>query len=131
MARTEVREVHFDQVNRDLRLPRGGGDYEIRRFPLPTSPVDTGETRVAPRRHESVTRIRRVVLARRILQALRSWRHRPLLAREGQVVILTTSLLSTFSLTVTMARLCPDRLRGEPARRLAFSVRELTSRRQS
>ena len=103
MARTEVRDVHFDQVNRDLRLPRDGGDYEIRPFPLPTSPVDTGEMRVAPRRRVSVTRIRRVVLARRILQALRSWRHLPQLARESQVVILTTSLLSTFSLTVTMA----------------------------
>ncbi len=26
-----MREVHFDQVNRDLRLPRDGGDYEIDR----------------------------------------------------------------------------------------------------
>jgi len=33
-------EVHFDQVNRDLRLPCYGGDYAIRPFPLPASPVD-------------------------------------------------------------------------------------------
>lgn len=41
-----VREVHFDQVNRDLRLPRYGGDYEIRPFPLPSSPVDTLEMKL-------------------------------------------------------------------------------------
>ena len=41
-----VRELHFDQVNRDLRLPRYGGDYEIRPFPLPSSPVDTLEMKL-------------------------------------------------------------------------------------
>ena len=41
-----LREVHFDQVNHDLRLPRYGGDYDIRPFPLPASPVDTHEMKV-------------------------------------------------------------------------------------
>jgi hypothetical protein len=45
-AAQKLREGHFDQVDRDLRLPRDGGDYEVRPFPLPTSPVDTGEMRV-------------------------------------------------------------------------------------
>lgn len=39
------REVHFDEVNRDLRLPRYGGDYALRPFPLPSSPVDMQEMR--------------------------------------------------------------------------------------
>jgi hypothetical protein len=43
-----VREVHFDEVNRDLRLPRYGGDYEVR--PLPASPVDTHEMKVRLRK---------------------------------------------------------------------------------
>jgi hypothetical protein len=41
-----LHDVHFDQVNRDLRLPRYGGDYDIRPFPLPTSPVDIQEMKV-------------------------------------------------------------------------------------
>ena len=34
------RGVYFDQVNRDLRLPEYGGDYQVRPFPLPACPVD-------------------------------------------------------------------------------------------
>ena len=41
-----LHDVHFDQVNHDLRLPRYGGDYDIRPFPLPTSPVDVQEMKV-------------------------------------------------------------------------------------
>src|SRR5262245_13327372 len=40
VLREVLREVHFDQVNRDLRLPEFGGDYLIRPFPLPGSHVD-------------------------------------------------------------------------------------------
>ena len=46
VLRDILREVHFDQVNHDLRLPRYGGDYDIRPFPLPASPVDTHEMKV-------------------------------------------------------------------------------------
>ena len=46
VIRDILREVHFDQVNHDLRLPRYGGDYDIRPFPLPASPVDTHEMKV-------------------------------------------------------------------------------------
>jgi hypothetical protein len=38
-----LRELHFDQVNHDLRLPEFGGDYLIRPFPLPGSPVDVSD----------------------------------------------------------------------------------------
>jgi methylase of polypeptide subunit release factors len=41
-----LREVHFDQVNHDLRLARYGGDYDIRPFPLPTSGVDQQDMKV-------------------------------------------------------------------------------------
>jgi len=44
--REVLHEVHFDQANRELRLPRFGGDYELRPFPLPTSPVDQHEMKV-------------------------------------------------------------------------------------
>jgi methylase of polypeptide subunit release factors len=40
------REIQFDQVNHDLRLPQYGGDYEIRPFPLPASPVNLLEMKV-------------------------------------------------------------------------------------
>jgi hypothetical protein len=40
VLREVLREVHFDQVNHDLRLPEFGGDYLLRPFPLPGSPVD-------------------------------------------------------------------------------------------
>jgi predicted RNA methylase len=40
VLRALLQEVHFDQVNHDLRLPEFGGDYLIRPFPLPGSPVD-------------------------------------------------------------------------------------------
>jgi len=46
VLRDILREVHFDQVNHDLRLPRYGGDYSLRPFPLPTSPVDTHDMKV-------------------------------------------------------------------------------------
>jgi methylase of polypeptide subunit release factors len=49
-----VREVHFDEVNRDLRLPHYGGDYDVRPFPMPASPVDT---------HEMKMRLRKAVKA--------------------------------------------------------------------
>ncbi|HXI29801.1 MAG TPA: methyltransferase [Vicinamibacterales bacterium] len=64
-----LREVHFDQVNHDLRLPCYGGDYTIRPFPLPASPVDTHEMKrrlreaVKASRHSS-----EAALARRIQQ---------------------------------------------------------------
>src|SRR3954465_13185224 len=41
-----LRELHFDQVNHDLRLPEFGGDYLIRPFPLPGSPVDVSDMKV-------------------------------------------------------------------------------------
>jgi len=65
-----LRDVHFDQVNRDLRLPCYGGDYEIRPFPLPNSPVDRHEMKV--RLRGAVKASRRsdeALLARRIQQA--------------------------------------------------------------
>jgi len=71
MALREIlHEVHFDQVNRDLRLPRFGGDYEIRPFPLPASAVDTHEMKV--RLRNAVKSSRGSVdegLSRRIQQA--------------------------------------------------------------
>jgi methylase of polypeptide subunit release factors len=65
-----LREVHFDQVNRDLRLPRYGGDYDIRPFPLPTSAVDQQDMKV--RLRDAVKSSRRSddpAFARRIQQA--------------------------------------------------------------
>jgi hypothetical protein len=44
--RALLQEVHFDQVNHDLRLPEFGGDYLIRPFPLPGSPVDVSDMKV-------------------------------------------------------------------------------------
>ena len=35
-----LRSVHFDVVNRELRQSQHGGDYDVRPFPLPGSPVD-------------------------------------------------------------------------------------------
>ena len=70
VLRSIVRDVHFDQVNRDLRLSRYGGDYEIRPFPLPTSPVDTHEMKRRLRDAVSASRgSDDAVLARRIQQA--------------------------------------------------------------
>jgi hypothetical protein len=40
VLRALLQEILFDQVNHDLRLPEFGGDYLIRPFPLPGSPVD-------------------------------------------------------------------------------------------
>jgi methylase of polypeptide subunit release factors len=68
--RSLLRDVYFDQVNRDLRLPRYGGDYDVRPFPLPTSPVDDKEMK--RRLHDAVNASRRsadATLARRIQQA--------------------------------------------------------------
>lgn len=45
-----LRELHFDQVNHDLRLPEFGGDYLIRPFPLPGSPVDVADMKARLRR---------------------------------------------------------------------------------
>lgn len=65
-----VREVHFDQVNRDLRLPCYGGDYAIRPFPLPASPVDKQEMKRRLRGAAKTSRhSNEAVLARRIQQA--------------------------------------------------------------
>jgi methylase of polypeptide subunit release factors len=65
-----VHEVHFDQVNRDLRLPRYGGDYDIRPFPLPGSPVDVHEMKVRLRSAVKVSRrSEEAALARRIQSA--------------------------------------------------------------
>src|SRR3954470_34385 len=62
-----LREVYFDQVNRDLRLPRYGGDYDIRPFPLPTSPVDAHEMKVRLRNAVKASRhSEEIGLARRI-----------------------------------------------------------------
>src|SRR6187397_44680 len=46
VLRALLQEVHFDQVNHDLRLPEFGGDYLIRPFPLPGSPVDVFNMKV-------------------------------------------------------------------------------------
>jgi methylase of polypeptide subunit release factors len=65
-----VRDVWFDEVNRDLRLPEYGGDYEIRPFPLPNSPV--GRHEMKARLRDAVRSARRseeAVLARRIRYA--------------------------------------------------------------
>src|SRR6185295_8645841 len=70
VLRDILREVHFDQVNRDLRLPRYGGDYDIRPFPLPTSPVDVREMKVRLRGAVKASRhSEEAVLARRIQRA--------------------------------------------------------------
>jgi len=70
VLRAILREVHFDQVNRDLRLPRYGGDYDIRPFPLPTSPVDMQEMKVRLRGAVKASRHSdEAVLARRIQRA--------------------------------------------------------------
>ena len=39
-------DLHFDAVNRELRLPTYGGDYDLRPFPLPGSPVDVADMKV-------------------------------------------------------------------------------------
>jgi len=46
VLRALLQDVHFDQVNHDLRLPEFGGDYLIRPFPLPGSPVDVSNMKV-------------------------------------------------------------------------------------
>jgi methylase of polypeptide subunit release factors len=38
--------LHFDVVNRELRLPQYGGDYDLRPFPLPRCPVDVADMKV-------------------------------------------------------------------------------------
>jgi predicted RNA methylase len=70
VLREILHDVHFDQVNRDLRLPRYGGDYEIRPFPLPASPVDKHEMKVRLRDAVKASRSSDdATLARRIQQA--------------------------------------------------------------
>jgi methylase of polypeptide subunit release factors len=65
-----VREVCFDQVNHDLRLPEFGGDYAIRPFPLPNCPVDKLEMKARLRGAvRSARRSSEAVLARRIRYA--------------------------------------------------------------
>jgi hypothetical protein len=65
-----LREVHFDQVNHDLRLPQYGGDYDIRPFPLPVSPVDVQNMKVRLRAAVKTSRAtEEATLARRIRQA--------------------------------------------------------------
>src|SRR5258707_8661890 len=70
VLRDILREVHFDQVNHDLRLPRYGGDYDIRPFPLPASPVDTHEMKVRLRNAVKTSRnTEDAAFARRIKRA--------------------------------------------------------------
>jgi hypothetical protein len=70
VLREILREVRFDQVNHDLRLPRYGGDYDIRPFPLPASPVDTHEMKARLRQAVRMSRNSEdAVLARRIQRA--------------------------------------------------------------
>ena len=70
VVREILHEVHFDQVNHDLRLPRYGGDYDIRPFPLPASPVDTHEMKVRLRNAVKASRNSEdAALARRIQRA--------------------------------------------------------------
>src|SRR6266496_5153085 len=65
-----LREVQFDEVNQSLRLPRYGGDYEIRPFPLPTSPVDKLDMKTRLRAAMKASRSTgEALLARRIQQA--------------------------------------------------------------
>jgi hypothetical protein len=68
--RDVFREVYFDQVNHDLRLPEYGGDYQMRPFPLPACPVDAHTMKV--RLRDAVRQSRATddaKLARRILHA--------------------------------------------------------------
>jgi methylase of polypeptide subunit release factors len=68
--RSLLREVYFDQVNRDLRMPRYGGDYDVRPFPLPTSPVDDEEIKRRLRHAVNASRQSAdATLARRIQRA--------------------------------------------------------------
>src|SRR5689334_19513825 len=67
-------EVQFDQANHDLRLPQFGGDYLIRPFPLPGSPVDVADMKARLRHvvkssgNESDRRFaKRILLAFRFL----------------------------------------------------------------
>jgi methylase of polypeptide subunit release factors len=70
VLRDVLRETHFDQVNRELRLRRDGGDYEIRPFPLPISPVDTQAMKNRLREMVKTSRtLDEVRLARRIQEA--------------------------------------------------------------
>src|SRR5436190_12142769 len=65
-----LREVHFDRANRELRLPQFGGDYDIRPFPLPATPVDKQEMKVRLRRVAKSSRNSGdATLSRRIQQA--------------------------------------------------------------
>lgn len=50
-----LRAVHFDVVNRELRLPQYGGDYDVRPFPLPGSPVDVAAMKVRLRQGEKTS----------------------------------------------------------------------------
>lgn len=74
VLRAVLLEVHFDRVNHDLRLPAFGGDYLIRPFPLPGSPVDLPDMKTRLRRvvkssgHDSERRFaKRIQLAFRLL----------------------------------------------------------------
>lgn len=65
-----LREVHFDLANREMRPCSYGGDYEIRPFPLPVSPVDTQRMRIVLRDAVKASRTPDdVALARRIQRA--------------------------------------------------------------
>jgi methylase of polypeptide subunit release factors len=50
-----IRAVHFDVVNRELRLAQYGGDYDVRPFPLPGSPVDVTAMKVRLRQGEKTS----------------------------------------------------------------------------
>src|SRR5262245_26578559 len=84
VLRQILRDVHFDQVNRDLRLPRYGGDYEIRPFPLPTSPVDVQDMKVRLRGVVKANRgSEEAALARRIQRAFALFMFGQVLTREA------------------------------------------------
>ena len=78
-----VRATHFDVVNRELRLPQYGGDYDVRPFPLPDSPVDVAAMKVRLRQGEKTSPTAdEHTLARRIRYAFAFFMFGEALARE-------------------------------------------------
>ena len=78
-----LRAVHFDVVNRELRLPQYGGDYDVRPFPLPGSPVDVAAMKVRLRQGEKTSpTAEEHSLARRIRYAFAFFMFGEALARD-------------------------------------------------
>ena len=78
-----LRAVHFDVVNRELRLPQYGGDYDVRPFPLPGSPVDVAAMKVRLRQGEKTSPTAdEHCLARRIRYAFTFFMFGEALARD-------------------------------------------------